>query len=102
MNDIIYMTLVFIAGLALGTFFFGGLWFTVKKAITAKIPAIWFFSSLILRVSVVMFGFYYLSRGGWQPLIVSVIGFIAARFVVTYLTKLIDKKQAKKEDYHEA
>lgn len=102
MNNIIYMTLIFVAGLALGTFFFGGLWFTVKKAITAKIPAIWFFSSFILRVSVVMLGFYFISTGGLQLLIISVVGFIVSRFVVTYLTKLIDKKQAKKEVYHEA
>lgn len=102
MNDMIYMTLVFIAGLALGTFFFGGLWFTVKKAVIAKIPAIWFFCSFILRVSVVMLGFYCISPGGWQPLVVSLAGFIVARFVVTYFTKSIDKKQAKREVYHEA
>ena len=102
MNDMIYMTLVFIAGLALGTFFFGGLWVTVKKAVASKIPAIWFFGSFILRVSVVMLGFYYISPGGWQPLIVSVVGFIVARFVVMQFTKSTDKKQAIKEVYHEA
>lgn len=102
MSDIIYMILVFIVGIALGIFFFGGLWFTVKKAVTAKIPAIWFFGSFILRVSIVMLGFYYISPGGLQPLIVSLIGFIVARFVVSYLTKSIDKKQTKREVYNEA
>ena len=102
MNDIKYMTLAFIAGLALGTFFFGGLWFTVKKAVSAKMPAIWFFSSFIFRVSVVMLGFYYISPGGWQPLIVTILGFIVARFIVTHLTISIDKKQMRKERYHEA
>jgi F1F0 ATPase subunit 2 len=97
MNDIIYMTLVFIAGFGLGTFFFGVLWFTVKKAVTAKVPAIWFFGSFILRVSIVMLGFYGISPGGWQPLSISVVGFIVARFVVVYFTKSIDKKQTKKE-----
>lgn len=102
MSEILNMTLAFIAGLALGTFFFGGLWVTVKKAVTAKIPAIWFFGSLIIRVSVVMLGFYCISPGGWQQLIVSLLGFIVARFVVKHLTKSIHKKQAKKEVYHEA
>jgi len=102
MSEILYMILAFIAGMALGMFFFGGLRFTVKKAITAKIPAIWIFGSFILRVSVVMLGFYYISPGGWQSLIVSVLGFIVARFVVTHLTKSIDKKQTKGEVYHEA
>lgn len=102
MSEILYMILAFIVGMALGIFFFGGLWFTVKKAVTAKIPAIWFFSSFIFRVSVVMLGFYFISPGGWQRLIVSLLGFIVARFVVTYLTKSMDKKQAKREVYNEA
>jgi len=102
MSEVLYVILAFIAGLALGIFFFGGLWFTVKKAVTAKIPAIWFFVSFILRVSVVMLGFYYISPGGWQRLIFSLIGFIIARFVVTHLTKSIDKKLTKREVYHEA
>lgn len=102
MSDILYMILAFIAGMALGMFFFGGLWFTVKKAINAKTPAIWFFISFFLRVIVVLIGFYYISQGGWQRLIISVIGFIIARFVVTHLTKTIDKKQTKGEVYHEA
>ena len=96
MNEILYMILAFIAGMALGMFFFGGLWFTVKKAVTAKIPAIWFFVSFFLRVSIVLIGFYYISSGSWQRLIVCVLGFIIARFVVTHLTKSIEKKQDKK------
>ena len=102
MSNILYMILVFIAGTTLGIFFFGGLWFTVKKSITTKIPAIWFFTSFFLRVSVVLIGFYYILPGGLQHLIICVIGFITARFAVTHLTKLIDKKQAKMEVYHEA
>lgn len=101
-SDILYMVLAIIAGIALGMIFFGGLWFTVKKAVTAKIPALWFFTSFFLRISVVMLGFYFISPGGWQPLIVSVLGFILARFVVTHLTKSINKKKAKVEVYHEA
>lgn len=102
MTEILYMILALIVGMALGMFFFGGLWFTVKKAVTAKIPAIWFFSSFILRVSVVMLGFYYISPGGWKPLFISLLGFILARVVVTHFTKLMDKKQKKTEVYHEA
>lgn len=91
-----------VVGLLLGMVFFGGLWFTVKKAVTAKIPALWFFISFFLRISIVLLVFYYISRGGWQSLIVCAIGFFIARFVVTYFTKVIDKKQIEEEVYHEA
>ena len=102
MNEILLMILVLLAGFVMGTLFFGGLWVTVKKAVAAKIPAIWFFCSFILRVSVVMLGFYYISPRGWKPLVISLLGFIFARIVVTHITKSMDKKQEIKEGYHEA
>ncbi len=102
MSDILVMIFAFVAGMALGVFFFGGLWFTVKKAVSAKIPAIWFFISFFFRVSIVIIGFYYISEVGWQGLIICLSGFIIARFLVTHLTKSIDKKQGKGEVFHEA
>lgn len=102
MNEILYMILAFIVGIALGMLFFGGLWYTVKKAVTTKLPSLWFFMSFFLRVTVVLIGFYYIAPGGWQPLVISLLGFIVARAVVTQLTKSMDKKQLKTEVYHEA
>jgi hypothetical protein len=40
MNETLLMILAFIAGIALGIIFFGGLWFTVKKIVAAKMPAL--------------------------------------------------------------
>ena len=102
MNEILYMLLAFIAGMTLGILFFGGLWFTVKKAVIAKKPAIWFFVSFFLRVSIILIGFYYISLGSWQRLIVCLLGFIVARFAVTHFTKYFEKKQEKRKVYHEA
>lgn len=102
MSEILYMILVFITGIVLGLFFFGGLWFTIKKAVLAKTPAVWFFTSFFLRVGVVMIGFYYIIQGGWELIISSLIGFIVARFLVTKFTKSIDKQQNREELYHEA
>jgi F1F0 ATPase subunit 2 len=93
MNDTLLMILAFIAGLALGTLFFGGLWFTVKKTVTAKIPAIWFLGSFFLRVSIVLIGFYFVSNGSWQRLLICLLGFVVARFIVMYFTKSIIIKQ---------
>ena len=41
------MVLIFIAGLALGTVFFGGLWLTVRKAVVSKKPAMLIFGSFV-------------------------------------------------------
>lgn len=93
MNEIVYMILALIAGLALGILFFGGLWITVKKAVAAKIPAIWFFLSLLVRLSITLIGFYYISQGSWQRLLIGVVGFILARIIVLRLTKSKEDKQ---------
>jgi F1F0 ATPase subunit 2 len=104
MNETIYMIFAFIAGLVLGTLFFGGLWFTVKKAVTAKIPALWIFSSFFLRIGITLVGFYFISSGNWKRLLICVTGFIIARFFVIHFTKLADEKQMqfRKEVGHEA
>lgn len=103
MNDIIYMILAFIGGLLLGTLFFGGLWFTVRKLVTSKIPALWFLGSFILRVSITLIGFYYISSGSWQRLLICLAGFITARYTVIHFTKSNEEKRVllNKEISHE-
>jgi F1F0 ATPase subunit 2 len=92
MDNLFYMVFVFIVGLLLGYLFFGGLWLTVKKAMDSKKPALWFFGSLILRVGVAMLGFYYVSLGDWKNLLICLIGFVLARFMVIGFTKTKDEK----------
>ena len=103
MNEILFLVLAFIAGLLLGTFFFGGLWFTIKKSVASKTPAFWILGSFIFRVCITMLGFYFISSGSWQRLLISLLGFIIARFIVTHLTKPAAEmqKQIKKEVDHE-
>jgi F1F0 ATPase subunit 2 len=103
MNEIVYKILAFIVGLLLGTIFFGGLWFTVRKLVTSKRPALWFLGSFILRVSITLIGFYYISSGSWQRLLICVTGFITARYSVIFFTKSYKEKQVllKKEVSHE-
>jgi len=94
MSPITYMIISFAAGLALGSLFFGGLWFTVKKAVTAKNTALWFSGSSLLRTGITIVGFYYVSGGSWQRLLLCVLGFIIARFVVIWITKPVEAKDS--------
>ena len=103
MNEIVYMILAFFGGLLLGTIFFGGLWLTVKKLVISKIPALLFLGSFLLRISITLIGFYYVSSGSWQRLLICVAGFITARYSVIYFTKSNKEKQVllQKEISHE-
>ncbi|SEK22919.1 F1/F0 ATPase, subunit 2 [Maribacter orientalis] len=93
MNDYLFSVLVFIVGLALGTLFFGGLWLTVRKALTSKKPTLWFLGSLFLRVGITMLGFYYVAMGDWINMLICLLGFVIARFMVLNFAKTKDKKE---------
>lgn len=86
MNEPLSLVLAFVKGGLLGAMFFGGLWWTVRKGFSSKQPALWFLGSLVLRMVLVLAGFYFVSGGHWERLLVCLLGFFIARFIVTRLT----------------
>src|ERR1019366_4649544 len=87
MNELLTLALALVAGLLLGAIFFGGLWWTVRKGISSKQPALWFLGSLLLRMSIALAGFYFVSGRHWERLLLCLLGFVMARLVVTWLTR---------------
>ena len=87
MGDLTGLVFAFLAGLALGAIFFAGLWWTVRKGLVSARPARWFLISFLLRTGIVLTGFYFVLRGGWQRLVACLLGFVIARLVVTWLTR---------------
>jgi len=67
--------------------FFGGLWWTVRKGVLSQQPALWFFGSFLLRISIALAGFYFVSGGHWDRLLLCLLGFVMARLAVTWLTR---------------
>jgi F1F0 ATPase subunit 2 len=87
MNELLTLALALVAGLLLGAIFFGGLWWTVRKGVSSKQPAFWFLGSLLLRMSIALAGFYFVSGRHWERLLLCLLGFVMARLVVTWLTR---------------
>ncbi|CAN5297678.1 ATP synthase subunit I [soil metagenome] len=87
MNEHLGLILPFLAGILLGAIFFGGLWWTICRAVDSRQPALWFLSSLLLRTSMALAGFYFVARGHWENLLLCLLGFVAARLAVTWLTR---------------
>lgn len=83
MNDILRLVPSLGAGVVLGTFFFGGLWWTVSKGMTSERPAVWFLGSLVIRTGVALAGFYWVAHGDWKRVLACLAGFVAARLAVT-------------------
>ncbi len=90
MNDTASLFLSGLAGLLLGAFFFGGLWWTLVKGLTSSHPALWQFTSLMVRMGLTLAGFYAVGGGHWQRLVSCGFGFVIARFVVVRLAGALD------------
>jgi F1F0 ATPase subunit 2 len=90
MNETLTLTLAGLAGAALGAIFFGGLWWTVRRGLASTQPALWFSGSLLLRTSVALGGFYLVGGGQWERLLLCLLGFVAARLIVTWLSRSVD------------
>lgn len=95
MNEPFNLTLACVAGVLLGAFFFGGLWWTIRKGVSSHQPALWIFASLLLRTSVALSGFYLVARGHWQRLVACLLGFVLARLAVTRLTRTAAENQTR-------
>ena len=87
MDDIRALFFAWLAGGALGAFFFFGLWWTVKNGVSSKRPALLFSGSLLLRMGITIAGFFFVSAGRWQRLMMCLIGFAMARFVLLWRAK---------------
>lgn len=103
MHDPWALVLAGFAGVALGGFYFGGLWWTVRKTLAARLPALWVLVSLMLRMGVTMSGFYLVADGDWRRMLSCLAGFVMARLIVTRLTRLPQASQiCKPQEAHHA
>lgn len=87
MNEMSGLALALCAGFALGTAFFGGLWWTVRRGLSSPQAGLWFTGSFLLRTAIAVTGFYFIARGGWKPMAGSVVGFVCARLFVVRFTR---------------
>lgn len=65
------LLLALLVGMVLGAMFFGGLWWTVQRAMNSRRVALWFFTSLVLRSGITLGGFIWpaatTGSAGWLP-----------------------------------
>jgi F1F0 ATPase subunit 2 len=87
MHELMSWLLAALAGVGLGVLFFGGLWWTVRKGVASRQPALWFLGSLLLRMGVVVAGFLRVGADDWRRVLLCLLGFVLARLAITWLTR---------------
>jgi F1F0 ATPase subunit 2 len=79
--------IILLAGFLLGAFYFGGLWITVNNISRVKNHVFLFLGSLVIRLAIALIGFYFIGAHNWQRMLLLLIGFMSARFIIIRLTK---------------
>jgi F1F0 ATPase subunit 2 len=82
--EVLPLLMAFMAGLALGGWYFGGLWMTVRRLTKASAPALLALGSFWLRLAVSMMGFYVVMNGQWERLLVCFVGFLGMRSILIH------------------
>jgi F1F0 ATPase subunit 2 len=82
MIEAAHQALALAVGAVLGAFFFGGLWWTLRRVATSTRPARLVLVSLALRSSAVLAGVFLVSDAHWQRMALCVAGFAVARAAV--------------------
>ena len=91
MNEFLYLMLALLEGILLGVFFFAGLWWTVRQLDSSKHVSLLFLTSMLLRTSVVILGFYFILGDNWQRLLAGLLGFVIARIIITRFARSTDQ-----------
>jgi F1F0 ATPase subunit 2 len=82
LNEWLLLVPSLICGLALGAFYFGGLWLTVQRLPESRQPALLALGSLAGRLGVTLLGVYLVTGGQWARIGVCLLGFFVMRAIL--------------------
>lgn len=83
MSGLLAVAIAFVIGVALGLAFFGGLWVTLGRLRRVRHPGLWMLGSLLVRLTVILVGFWTLARmDGWRAILAGLAGMLLVRTVL--------------------
>lgn len=84
-NRIVEYSGVLAAGTVVGAFYFGGLWWTVRRVARSRRPGLLLLASYWLRTATALTLFYVIMDGDWLRLVVCLAGFLVMRQLLTWI-----------------
>jgi F1F0 ATPase subunit 2 len=90
--------LEFIIGIILGILFFGGLYLTVGKLNEVKNPSFLVIFSFIIRMVILLGGLFYLSKKGYQAILLALMGIVLVKFIMIFMVNKPSEKATKRGD----
>jgi F1F0 ATPase subunit 2 len=83
----ILFLIVYLASIAAGGMFYGGLWYTTGRLVTAKYAAVWVLSSFLIRSAVLVTIFYALAGSDARRWLICAVGMLTARLIAVRWVK---------------
>jgi len=94
MNSISLFTASFFWGVLLGTFYFGGLWLTIKRLHCSQQPTLLSLGSFFARSLVCILGFYLIIGSGLEALLMGLADFVLTKIALIHKLSLAAKMEA--------
>ena len=92
------MVISFLIGLLLGILYFGGLYYSTKKFNKVKRPALFMILSFIIRMGILLIGFYYLAKIDYRNVLIGLVGVILVRVIMVLKVKESNSKSVQREE----
>ena len=99
-TELVALVVSLLAGLALGAFFFGGLWWTVRAIVGAAHSVLLQLASLVLRTAATLFGFHVAGGNDVRRLVACLAGFVIARTIAARWVRASTRFSTKTEAPH--
>jgi F1F0 ATPase subunit 2 len=77
-----YLIFALCAGMALGAFFSVSLWSSVRRLTGPRSPWYLVYGNFVIRMCVVLIGFYLVMAGHWERMVATLLGFVIAREIM--------------------
>lgn len=87
----VHVIAAFTTGMALGLFYFGGLWLTLQRLTWCRRPGRFMTVSSLIRMSAVLPVFYLFIKMHWGLLIVVLLGFLLMREILAGRHRIINR-----------
>lgn len=81
------MFIAFLIGTLLGVLYFGGLYVTVSLMTRVRFPSLLMMGSLVLRMVLLLYGFYLLRNGGVYSILIALFAVILVKFIMVSMVR---------------
>lgn len=88
----------FLIGLVLGIIYFGGLYYSTQKFNQVKRPALFMVLSFVIRMGILLIGFYYLTKIDYKNVLIGLVGVILIRIIMVFKVKELSSKSVQREE----